>query len=223
MFILTPKTIWNPGVLETRSLPKRIFGRVHIRPRRGASFGFRLRLLFEVQIFRYLLALAPVIVAALIWQEHALAISQAPVLMFGLIFLVEGRVLRVPKARRAAVASLAEQERGLDVLRAQGRAILTKIAAGRGLTDGRLLLVVEQSDMLRLAPLTLVSVQSDDGPRVLTLSLEEEALIREGLFQPPLDERRLLRISVAQDEGLHNVELEAKAVSAHARLAALMG
>jgi hypothetical protein len=208
--------------LQTRILPKRILGRVRIHPRRGAGPGLRLRMVFEVELLRYMLSLAPIAAAALIFPDKALAISQAPLLMFGLVYLVETRVLRVPKDKRAALLPLADQERGLDLLRQRGRSLLTKIAAGRGLADGRLVLVVEQSDLAGVAPLSLVSVQRDPGAEVLALTAPEEALLRDGLFQPPLDERALHKITLAGNEGVHAVELEMRAVSAHARLAAMM-
>jgi hypothetical protein len=116
-----------------------------------------------------------------------------------------------------------EAERGLDLLRDRATRILTKIAAGRGLVSGRLHLVVEQSDLARISPLTLVSVQSEDGPEVLRLTHEEEALIRDTLFQPPLTERALHRIALAEDEQLRDVALDPRSISAHARLAAMMG
>jgi hypothetical protein len=83
-------------------------------------------------------------------------------------------------------------------------------------------LVIEHSDMARLAPLTYVSVQSEDGPEILRLSVEERALITQTLFQPPLTERDLRRINIAQDQALRDIVLEAARVSAHARMAALM-
>jgi len=50
-----------------------------------------------------------------------------------------------------------------------------------------------------------------------------EALIRTTLFQPPLDERKLLLINLAQDNCLREIALDLRGVSAHARLAAMMG
>ena len=224
MFILTPATIRNPHVLDTRRVPRRILGRVTIRPRWGAGIALRLRLVFEVEMLRYLGSLAPVAGAALIWPQYALGIAQAPLLMLGLVYLIETRVLRVPKDRREALVPVAERERGLDLLAARGRAILGAIVAGRGLTAGRLLLVVEQSDMARVTPLTLVSVQAetDGGSGVLTLTATETALLA-GLFDEAFDERRLHHITLATNEGLHVVEMEARSVSAHARLEALIG
>jgi hypothetical protein len=59
-------------------------------------------------------------------------------------------------------------------------------------------------------------------PEVMRLSNEERALVAATLFEPPLDEARLHLIGLARDEGLHQVTLDARSVSAHARLAALI-
>ena len=73
------------------------------------------------------------------------------------------------------------------------------------------------------SPLTFVSVQSEDGPELLHLTTEEETLIRDTLFQPPLTERALHRINLAEDEQVRDVALDLRAISAHARLSAMMG
>ena len=221
MFIVTRDTILNPSALEMRSLPRKFLGRVTLWPAAG-GIGLWLRVIFEVELWRYLLALVPFIAGALIWQDYALAIAQAPLPMFILIYVVESRFLRVPKARRATLIERSEAERGLDLLRARAITILTRIAAGRGMTQGGLHLVIEQSDMSRIAPLTYVSVQSDDGPEILRLSPEERSLIAETLFQPPLTEDRLRLINQSEGQTLRDVALEAGRVSAHARMAALM-
>jgi hypothetical protein len=57
---------------------------------------------------------------------------------------------------------------------------------------------------------------------VLSLDRAEEALIRATLFQPPLTERALQRITLAGDAQFHDIAFDPRAVSAHARLAALM-
>lgn len=222
MFIVSPATVWNPGALEMRQVPRQIFGRVTLIPRRGAGLRLILRMVFQMELLRYLVSLLPFVVAALIWRDKALAISQAPLLMFMVLYGVEMKFLRVQPGRRAGLIDAADAERGLDLLRVRSMAILTKIAAGRGLRDGVLHLVVEQSDMARILPLTMVSVQAEQGPEVLTLDRAEEALIRQTLFQPPLDERRLLLINLSQNDCLRDVALDLRGVSAHARLAAMM-
>ena len=222
MFIVTPETVLNPAALETRHIPRRFLGRSLLIPRRGAGLRLILRLVVEVEMLRYLAALLPFVVAAMIWPDSALAIAQAPLLMFLVIYGVEMRFFRLTPAARQALLAPGEADRGQDLLRARALSLLTRIAAGRGLTQGGLHLVIEQSDLTRIAPLTLVSVQSEDGPQVLGLDRAEEALIRETLFQPPLTEQALHRITLAGEVQIHDIAFDPRAVSAHARLAALM-
>lgn len=222
MFIVTPDTVWNAAALETRQLPRRFFGRVTLWPRQGGSWGLFARTVFEIEVLRYTSSLLPFIAAALIWQDKALAIAQAPLLMFMLVYLVETRVLRPSAERRKGLAGRDEADRALDALRVRGRSILTRIAAKRNMVDGTLWLVVEQSELARVAPLTYVSVQSDVMPEVLRLTFDEARLIRETLFQPPLDERLLHRVNLMENEFLRDIRLETRTVSAHARMEALL-
>lgn len=222
MFIVSPATVWNPAALETRQLPRRIVGRVVVLPRRGLPPGLLWRLIFETQVLRFLAVLAPFVVAMFIWPQSAIAIAQAPLFMIVAIMFVETNVLRIPKERRAALIARDEADRGLDLLQVRARALLTRIAARRQLAQGTLHLVVEQSDMAYITPLTYVSVQSEDGPEVLSLDPEEEALIRQGLFGDGLSERLLLRINLSENEFLRDIALDLRSVSAHARLAAMM-
>lgn len=226
MFILTPDTIWNPAALEMRQVPRRVFGRVMVFPRRGAGPGLWLRLIFEVEVLRYLVALLPFLLGAVLFPRYALAISQAPLPMLIVVYLFEAKVLRLSKPAAKALASEAEVARGLDLLRVRAVAVLSKIAAGRGLAEGRLHLVVEQSELWRMPPLTLVSVQSEagpeSGPAVMRLSGEERALLA-GLFDAEFGERDLLRVNLAAGECLRDVAFDVRGVSAHARLAALIG
>lgn len=222
MFIVTPDTVLNPAVLETRQLPRRFFGRVTLWPRRGGTWGLVARTVFEVEVLRYTSSLIPFIAAALIWQDKALAIAQAPLLMFMLVYAVETRVLRPSPQRRAALIARDAADRTLDLLRSRARTILTRVAAGRGMAEGTLWLVVEQSELARVAPLTYVSVQAEDGPEVLRLTEAEERLIRDTLFQPPLDERQLQRVNLMENEFLREARLDTRNVSAHARMEALI-
>lgn len=220
MFLICRHTVANTAALETRRVPRRFLGRTTLWPR-GGSAGLWARLLFELEFLRYLSALMPFVVAMLIWQDYALAIAQAPIPMLILIILVESRLLRLSPAQRAALVTGAEAERGLDLLYSRARQILTRIAAGRGMQAGQLHFVIEQSEMMRVPPLSLVSVQSQDGPEILDLTATERAMIAETLFQPPLTERALRRISVARKIELHDIGLDAGQVSGHARLAAM--
>jgi hypothetical protein len=222
MLIVTRDTVRNPAILEVRQLPRKFFERVTVWPRGRMGPGLFLRTIAEFQLLRYTFWLLPIMAAALIWREAALPLSQAPILMVILIYVVEMRVLRASPKRRARLIDAAEAERGLDHLRAQGRVVLTRIAAGRGLRAGQLRLVVEQSPLAWLAPLTYVTVQSEEGPEVVALTADERATIRQALFQPPLTEKLLHRINSAEDVFLREVTLDAREISAHARLAAAL-
>ncbi len=88
MLILTNATMWNPGVLETRSLPKKFLGRVLVLP---LNPGFRTwaRLTVELQPLRFLVTLLPFAVAPMMSRDLAVPVMQAPALMLILVFLVE--------------------------------------------------------------------------------------------------------------------------------------
>lgn len=221
MFVVAPTTVWNPAALEVRELPRRIGGRVTLWPVGG---GLRLwaRVVFEVELLRYLAALLPFAGGALIWQDQALAIAQAPLLMFLVVYAAETKLMRLSPAAREGLVDQAGADRALDLLRVRARAILTRIAAGRGLKAGGLRLVVEQSELARVPPLTWVSVQAEEGPEVLRLTAEEVALVRASLFEEPLTERTLQRVNQREGVFLREERLDAREVSAHARLAALM-
>ncbi len=222
MLVVTHDTISNPAILVVRQLPRKFFGRVTVWPRDRRAAGGILRLLVEFQAVRYVLSLSPLIVIGALWNVAALPIAQAPILMIAIIWWVEMRLLRVPDKRRAALIDAAEAARGLDLLKVQARDALTRIAARRGMKTGRLHLVVEQSELWHLRPLTYVTVQSEDGPEVLRLDAEERAILHDRLFQPPLTERLLQRINQSQNTFLRDITFDAKGVSAHARLAAAL-
>ncbi len=78
MFIVSPSTIWNRNALETRQVPRRIFGRVMLLPRRGFPLRLVWRMAFETQMLRFLGVLAPFVAAMFVWRQSALAIAQAP-------------------------------------------------------------------------------------------------------------------------------------------------
>ncbi|PJF11165.1 hypothetical protein [Pseudorhodobacter sp. MZDSW-24AT] len=220
MFIITPRTVSSKAALEFRQIPRRFIGRSFVWPR-GGGWRLKARVIFEVELLRYLVALAPFAGLALLWRESALAIAQAPALMVLVIYGVEMRFLRLTPAARAALMDAATRDRMADLLAARGRAILTQIGAGRRLSTGALHLVVEQSELARVAPLTFVTVQSDDGPALLDLTAEEQALIRAELFAPPLTEAEMQRLTLARKDTVSVVSLEMRAISAHARMRAL--
>jgi hypothetical protein len=222
MIVIAPNTVLNPAALETRQVPKKIFRRIGILPRR-AGIGTWARIVFDVQILRYLIALAPLVIAMMLSPRLALPIAQAPILMALLVGFLELKVLRPSERGRRRMVSEDAAARGLDTLRFRARAILTRLAARKGLSQDRLHLVIEQSELARVPPLTLVSVQLDGAdPQLLPLDAEDQRLIREALFGGDLTERDLLRINLREDVFLRDVALEARGVSAHARLAALM-
>lgn len=223
MLILTHDTLHNPAILQVRQLPRKFFGRVTAWPKGSLSLGLMLRIVIEFQWVRYTLTLLPLILIGLTWNGLALPLAQAPILMLVIIWWVEMRLLRVPKSKRAALIDVAEAERGLDLFRVQARSVLTQIMVGRGQRAGQLHLVVEQFELGLLPPLTYVSVQSEDRPQVVSLTVREREIIGQGLFQATLTERLLLQINQSQNVFLRDIILEARAISAHARLGAALG
>lgn len=222
MLIVSEATLLNSGVLETRSLPKKFFGRVFLVPR-GATLRLWLRLIAEVQFLRYMLALLPFIVAPLLARDYALPVMQAPALMVVLVGLVELRVLRLSKSARARAVSAEDADRRLDTLSFRARACLRQIAARHEMREGSLHLVIEQSDLARIPPLTLVSVQSDTpGPHLAKLDAGDRAILEEGLFDADLTERDLLAVNHRDNLYVRDIVQEARAVTAHGRLAAYL-
>jgi len=226
MFLVTPDTVLNPGALVMKQVPRRFFGRANLWPRRGAGAATTLRMVVELQALRYTLPLLPLLAIGFTWTQTALPLAQAPILMVLLIGLVEVRLLRLSPRARARLATEDEAARTLDLLAARARPILTRLAAARDdLAPGRLHLVVEQSELARIRPLTYVSVQHDpdDGrPAILALTPEEETMVRTTLFAEGLTEKALYNANFREGQTLRMVSLETHAVSAHARLAALM-
>lgn len=221
MLIVAPATIANTGALDAGSLPKRFFGRAMLVPRR-AGMGLWLRFLVEIQVLRYLAALTPFVAVPLILRDTALPVSQAPALMLIVVGVVELRVLRLSKSARAAQVDPDTAARRLDTLTFRARALLRGIAARHGLTDGDLRLVVEQSELARIPPLTLVSVQTDTPrPRLLDLGPQDRAALA-GLFDADLSEADLLAVNQREDLFVRDIAIPARAVSAHARLAAAL-
>ena len=222
MLILTNATMWNPGVLETRSLPKKFLGRVLVLP---LNPGFRTwaRLTVELQPLRFLVTLLPFAVAPMMSRDLAVPVMQAPALMLILVFLVEMKLLRLAVKARARQVGTDEAARRLDTLAFRARNCLRRIAARHDLQEGTLRLVVEQSELARVPPLTLVTVQSDTpGPHVLPLDPEDREVLRQGLFDDALTERDLLAVNHRDNRYIREITQEARAVSAHARLAALL-
>lgn len=223
VFFLTPSTVLNRSVLETRRLPKRIFDRGQtVIPRGGVFSRVFWRFVFEHVLTRYLIALLPFPALLIAFPDMALPISQAPLFMFAAVYVVETRLLAVPKDKRDALIPEADAARTLDALSARGRGVLQRIAADAGLTTGGLHLVIEQSPLARVAPFTLVSVQVDgDVPHLMDLTAAQRDMIATTLFDDDLTERTLQRTNLRENLFLRDVAFDAGTVSAHARLAAL--
>lgn len=220
MLVLTKDTLLNPGILKTRTIPRRFLGRVAVWPRRAGP-GAWARLVVEAQFLRYLVALLPFVGIMFLWEDGALAMAHAPLPMVALIIFVEMRVLRISETARKRLLSEDEAARRIDTLNFRARAALRDIAARRGIEAGDLLLVIEQSDLARVAPLTLVTVQTETpAPRILDLDAEERQALAGRLFDADLTERDLHMANLAQKTFLRSIRQEAGAVSAHARLAA---
>ena len=221
MLIVSDTTIANRRVLETRALPKKFFGRVQLVPK-AAGVGLWLRLIVEMQLVRYLSALLPFVAIPLLSRDLALPVTQAPLAMLVVIAFVEMKVLRLSKAARARAVGDDEAARRLDTLAFRARAALRLIAARQGIAEGELRLVIEQSELARIAPLTLVSVQcAQPAPRLLSLDMADRAALA-GLFDAALSERDLLAVNHREDRYIRDIAQEARAVSAHARLAAAL-
>jgi len=222
MIVIAPNTVLNPKALETRRVPKKLLGRVAILPRQRLTGRLWARLLVEGQFLRFVLALSPFVVAMFVFPESALPISQAPLAMLLVVGLIEMRVLRVARDKRGTLVAAAEADRTLDALNFRATRLLNKIAARRGITSGDLHLVTEQSELARISPLTLVSVQRA-GPQaeLLALDSEDQALLQT-LFDDDLTERALHLANLRANTFLRDIGVDTRGVSAHARLAALM-
>jgi hypothetical protein len=222
MLIVAPQTIANAGVLETRSLPKKFFGRVQLFPK-GAGLGLWARLILEIQFLRYMAALVPFIAIPFMSNDLALPVTQAPLAMVLVIALVEMRVLRLSDRARQRLVTDDEAARRLDAFTFRARAALRRIAARRGIAEGEIMLVAEQSELARVPPVTLVSVQSAvPEPHVLDLDAEDRAILQETLFDAELTERMLHAVNMREGQPIREVRIEARSVSAHARLAAAL-
>ncbi|MFK7870126.1 MAG: hypothetical protein AB8B58_12910 [Roseobacter sp.] len=221
MLIVTPSGLWNGHVLHMQAAPKRMLRRITLFPRGKIGARLWMRLIFEVQILRYLLPLAPFIAAMFIWPDLALPISQAPIPMMIVIAIFETKLLSVKRENREKVISDEDMARGQDALNFNATAILRKIAARRDLHDEEIMLVVEQSILARVPPLTLVSVQ-EAAPKARVLDLDdiEQEMLRQELFHNDLSEEIVHKITLRQNETLRAVTFEASTLSAHARMAA---
>lgn len=221
LIILTPATVWNPDALDFRTAPRKLVDRIAILPRREVGYGTIARLIAENQLLRFLSALLPFVLAMVIWPNLAKPISQAPIPMLVFIGFVEMRVLRIPKHKRASLIPEAEAVRTLDMLGFRARRILSRIAARREDLNGELYLVVDQSELAKLTPLTILTVQTGFGDRrILDLDAEERDLIRTELFDDEISEQMLHLTNLREDTYMRTHTYDTRAVTAHARLSA---
>jgi hypothetical protein len=228
IFVVSPDTVRNVKRLNLRRIGGQMLGRgFRVVPRRPLRSKVFWRILFDQSPTRYALALSPFPIAMLLRPDLALGISQAPLLMFGLVFLIESSVLSVQGVeKRRALIGEAEAARAKDQLVQRGRDVLGRIAAGRDMKTETLHLVVEQSGLARVPILTLVSVQAEPEtpggrPVLLDLGEDERAMIAERLFGDGFDEAVLHRVNLQDNAYVRTVALESRTVSAHARLLAM--
>ncbi|WP_425093663.1 hypothetical protein [Tropicimonas sp. S265A] len=223
IFVLTHETVANPSVLAVRRAPKRLLSLgVSVWPK--AVFRSRLfwRVFFEKSLPRYVVALSPFPFLILARPEWSLGLSQAPLAMFAFVLIVESYVLSIPSPeKRRKLATEAEAAQKLDLLKVRAREVLSATAAAHAVKTGTLYLVVEPSGMIRVPPLTLISVQIDgDESGFVDLSAEERTHVTETLFAEGLSEEDLRRVSLMQNTLFHCFEFDPRDVSAHARLKA---
>jgi hypothetical protein len=227
-FVVTPSTVVGTRRLMLRRVGTQMLGRgLRVIPRRPLTSRAFWRIVFDQAPLRYIIALSPFPIAMLIRPDLALAISQAPLLMFAVVFMIESSVLSVqrPEKRRALIGE-AEAARALDVLKQRGADVLGRIAAGRDLAHGTLHLVVEQSGLARVPVLTLLSVQAEAErpgapPDLMDLSEEEREMLTARLFDEGFTEELLHTVNLRENTFVRTVPLEARTVSAHARLMAM--
>ncbi len=223
IFFVTPSTVLNRKSLEMRRAPKPFLKySVTLVPKIAPWKPLGARMLFEHQIVRYALSLSPFPIALAIWPHLALPISQAPLLMFIVVWLFETRFLGMPRETKKSLASADDIGRIQDVLRVRGQEVLSRFAASRGLRIGELHLVIEQSELARIPPLTYVSVQTGGArPAILDLSDYEKNEIADRFFEDELLESELQRIGFARNDFLNDIVLDPSKITSHARLAAL--
>ncbi|MEM7423323.1 MAG: hypothetical protein AAF334_06330 [Pseudomonadota bacterium] len=224
ILVLSRRTISNPEILRVTTVPRRILGLgLRANPRESVLSALFWRTLFERSLVRYSIALAPFPLTILIRPETALGLSQAPLFMFAVVLIVENYVLTITNPeKRKAIITAAEAERVLDLVRARSMAVLTRIVAGRDINSGTLHLVIEQSELLRVPNLTYISIQQNaPDAGFLDLTEDEVDMLRTSLFDEALTERSLQYANVRANTGVRSFALDARSISAHARLDAL--
>lgn len=224
IFVVTPDTVVGRRTLETSYVPRKLLSLGAMVYPRGRWFSKLFwRIVFEKSLTRYVIALLPFPLMMLARPDWALALSQAPLAMFGFVLIVETYVLTVSdRDKRRALATEVEIARVADLLQLRARQVLARVAAARGMTRGELHLMIEQSGLVRVPQLTFASVQiGGESPGFLRLSTEEQAELRDTLFDADLTEEGLQRASLAQNKLDWSLSFDPSAVSAHERLAAM--
>ena len=227
MFVVTPSTVRSVKALRLNRIGAQMLGRgLRVVPRRPLGKRVFWRIVLDQAPLRYILALSPFPIAMIVRPDLALAISQAPLLMFAIVFMIESTFLSVQTpAKRRKLISEDRAAAGLDQLTLRARDVLGRIAAGRQLTEARLHLVVEQSGLARVPVLTLVSVQTQPEasgkPELMDLTAEERAMAEERLFGEEFDEKLLHTINLYENKFVRSVAFGASELSAHARLRAM--
>lgn len=226
IFVQTPSRVLSRSALKAGRVPRRtVIHGIFAGPRTTIFSPVFWRLLFDFALVRYLLALLPFPIAAIIEPDLALPLTQAPLVMFAIVYAVEAHVLSISTpARRKRLIGEDEAAAALDQLALRGREILTRIAASRRLDGVTMHLVIDQSRLARVPPLSLVSVQVEGGdPEVMELDAAEIAMIGATLFDAErLSERLLHRVNLAQNTFFRAVPLDTATISAHARMSALL-
>jgi hypothetical protein len=184
MLIVAPQTISNAGVLETRSLPKKFFGRVQLFPK-GAGFGLWARLILEIQFLRYMAALVPFIAIPFMSNDLALPVTQAPLAMVLVIAVVEMRVLRLTdRARQRCDEDEAARRVDAFTFRARppcGGSRRGGDRGGRGHAGRRTVRTGACA-----APDAGVGAIRRAGPHVMDLDPEDRAILQDTLFDEDL-------------------------------------
>jgi hypothetical protein len=224
IFVVTPETVVGRRTLDTTYVPRKLLSLGAMVYPRGRWFS-RLfwRIVFEKSLTRYVIALIPFPLMMLARPDWALALSQAPLAMFGFVLIIETYVLAVSdRDKRRALASETEIARAMDLMQLRARAVLARVAAARGMTRGELYLMIEQSGLVRVPQLTFVSVQlGGEAPRFLELTEDEREMLAATMFDADLTEEQLQLASLAQNRLEWSVSFDPAAVSAHERLAAM--
>jgi hypothetical protein len=224
IFVVTPETVVGRRTLETSYVPRRLMSLgVGVYPRGRMFSRLFWRVVFEKSLPRYTVALLPFPLLMIARPDWALGLSQAPLAMFGFVLIIETYVLTVSdRDKRRALATPEEAAQVMDLLQVRARAALARIAAARDLKGAEILLMVEQSGLVRVPQLTFLSVQrGGEMPGYLSLTEAERQDLADTIFDDTLSEERLQRVNLSLNKLEVTVAFDPASVSAHQRLAAM--